>query len=199
MGGGLGRRRPGRAHAGRCHRVRSSGLQGGEEEGWGKGERAPAHDSVSLKREDHPGWRSPSPALQTLSSPPSPSAHHTLHTLPSNSKAIRVPCTPGALGRWAGARGVQPELPRAGAGGRRGQRQDPGPASPEPGKNAASPSRAGAGPRRASAPSLSLPEWMQLGALSSIGFWFFWLRESSLQFRVSVAAREPSTVAGPTL
>ena len=55
--------------------------------------------------------------MEELSLPPSPSAHHTLHESPSNSKAIRVPCTPGALGRWVGARGVQPELPRAGGGG----------------------------------------------------------------------------------
>lgn len=138
--------------------------------GGGRGECAPARDSVSLKPEDRPGRRSPSPALQTLSSLPSPSAHRALHTPHSDTKAIRVPCTPGALGRWAGAGGVRPELRTA--GGRGGAAPRPRPSLPRTrtGKGAASPSRADSGPRRASAPSLSLPEWMQLGALSSIGF-----------------------------
>ena len=100
---------------------RGSGEERGRGGGMGEGERAPARDSVSLKPEDRPRGRSPSQALQTLSWLPSPSAHRTLHAPPSNSKAIRVPCTPGALGRWAGARWVRPELPSAGVGGEAGQ------------------------------------------------------------------------------
>ena len=109
--------------------IRAPG-KGGEEEGWGRGERAPARDSVSLKPEDGPRRRTTSPALQMLSSLPSPSARRALHTPPSETKVIRVPCMPDALGCWAGAGGVRPELRRAGGGA--GQRQDPHPASPGP-------------------------------------------------------------------
>ena len=146
---------------------RGSGEGRGRGGGMREGERAPARDSVSLKPKDRPGWRSPSQALQTLSSLPSPSAHCTLHAPPSNSKAIRVPCTPGALGRWAGARWVQPELPRAGGAGQGGAGSAPRPWRSIP-RTPARVRLLHLAP--ASAPSLSLPEWMQLGALSSIGF-----------------------------